>query len=512
MIDRRQLLLAGTAITASTLLGNRAAFADDGTAEKLSVEVDLTKPVGALDHIWSKCGGSDRANITMRDDWRQDLVRFQKEAGLERVRFHGIFNDENGVYTPILGQQKVPNWQNVDRIYDGLLERGVQPFVELGFMPQYLASGKATFGYYKANITPPTDYADWGNFLKAFVQHLIDRYGSAEVRQWYFEVWNEPNLGFFWSGTQADYFELYKASVTALKSVDPKLMVGGPSTSRIAWIPEFLAYCDSNRLPIDFVSTHLYAGDDQKAIFGAANSYTQNDVIPAGVKKVKEWIDASAYRGIPFWLTEWSSDSPAMIAHVIKGCLGVCDGMSQWTMSGTYEELGPSAYVIKEGDNGWGMTAPAGIPKPQFNTYKLLHRLGNQRLWASDGPVLASKKKDGSFAIGVWNLADVSQPKGIPGTSVIRKVVGSRKTVSVSIKGARKGQKATVTYVDQERGSPHPAWRRLGSPQYPSPAELATIRKSAELQPPATVTIGAGGVLSLDLPPECFALIELKPV
>jgi xylan 1,4-beta-xylosidase len=400
----------------------------------------------------------------------------------------------------------------VDRIYDGLLERGVRPFVELSFMPHYLASGKSTFGFYKGNITPPTAYADWGNFVKAFVQHLIDRYGSTEVRQWYFEVWNEPNLGVFWTGKQADYFEIFKVSVMAVKSVDPKLMVGGPSTAQIAWIPEFLSYCDTNRLPVDFVSTHLYPGDDQKPIFGAANSYPQSDVIPAAMAKVKAWIDASPYRGVPLWLTEWSSDSPAMIAHIIKGCLGVCDAMSHWTMSGTYEELGPSTYVLKEGDNGFGMFAPGNIPKPQFNTYKLLHRLGNQRLWASNGPVLASKKKDGSFAIGVWNLAEIPQPLGIPGLSPNRTAAGSRKSIEIRIKGARRGQKASVTYVDQERGSPYPAWRRLGSLQYPRPDELNTIRKSAELQPPETVTIGAGGVLTLDLPPECFALIELKPL
>jgi xylan 1,4-beta-xylosidase len=288
------------------------------------------------------------------------------------------------------------------------------------------------------------------------------------------------------------------------------LMVGGPSTAQIAWIPEFLSYCDTNKLPVDFVTTHLYPGDDQKAIFGTENSYAQSEVIPAGMAKVKAWIDGSPYRGVPLWLTEWSSDSPAMIAHIIKGCLGVCDAMSHWTMSGTYEELGPSTTVLKEGDNGYGMFAPGNIPKPQFNTYKLLHRLGNQRLWASDGPILASKKKDGSFAIGVWNLVEIPQPIGIPGLSSNRKVGGSRKTVTVKMKGARRGQKALVTYVDQERGSPYPAWRRLGSPQYPRPDELNTIRKAAELQPPETVTIGAGGVLTLDLPPECFALIELK--
>lgn len=478
----------------------------------LAITVDTQKAAGPLEHIWSGGAGSDRAAISLREQWRKDLRRFQSETGLKRVRFHGIFNDELGVYAPsIQSATKTPNWQNIDRVYDGLLECGVRPLVELSFMPKRLASGTNSFGFYQGNITPPKEMAEWSAFITEFVQHLIARYGIDEIRQWPFEVWNEPNLMFFWSGKQADYFELYKATVTAIKAVDAKIQVGGPATSTIQWIPEFLAYCEANSLPVDFVATHVYIGDNQKKVFGQPDAFPITDIVPQAMAIVRQQIDATKFKGTPLWLTEWSSDSPAMIAHVVKHCLGNVQLMAHWTFTNTYEELGVATFVLKEGSNGYGMMAAAGIPMPQFNTYKLLHRLGEVRLAASDGPVLASRRADGSEAIAVWNLVAVKQPGGIPGVVNERVVVGEAKPVKVllTLKGARPGQSVLVSYVDQERGSPFPEWRRLGSPQYPTPKQIEAICRAAELGAPEARTLDADGTLGLELPPECIALVEL---
>jgi len=502
--SRRAVL--GAAGSAALLASARAGAA----VERQMVNVDLRRSAGALDHIWSKCVGSDRAAITLREQWRSDLRRFHAETGTERVRFHGIFADELGVYAPsILSQRKVPNWQNVDQVYDGLLDIGVQPFVELSFMPQRLASGTSKFGFYGANTSLPTSLDDWAQFIRSFATHLVERYGAAEVRQWNFEVWNEPNLRFFFSGSQAQYFDFYKATALALKGVDPGLKVGGPSTSQVAWIPEFLAYCQSNNAPIDFVSTHVYAGDDQKVLFGRPSNLPQNDVIPAAIAQVRSQIDASAFKGRPLWISEWSSDSPAMIAHVVTKSMPHCQAMSQWVASGAYEELGVADYVMKEGDAGWSMMASRGIPRPAFNTYKLMHRLGRERVQADDGPVLATRRADGSHAVLVWNLAEVEQPSGIPGASSKRNVVGSYRTISLRLAGVRRGAPAKVTFVDQERGSAMPAWRAMGAPQYPTRQQLTRLRQAAELPPPQAVHVGAGGILDLQLPPEGVALVEI---
>ncbi|CAN7206773.1 hypothetical protein LJR225_000697 [Phenylobacterium sp. LjRoot225] len=381
------------------------------------------------------------------------------------------------------------NFQNVDAVYDGLLDLGQRPFVEMSFMRGRLASGTRVFGNYKANVTPPQSLTDWQDFVRQFTRHLIERYGAAEVRQWPFEVWNESNLAAFWSGTQADYFELYRATATAVKSVDPAIRVGGPSTSAVQWIPEFLAFCAANDLPLDFVSTHVYAGDNQTRIFGEA-------------------IDASKFKGAELWLGEWSSDSPAMIAHVITGCLPYCHAMSQWQLSGTYEELQAPSWVFKEGDNGWGLLSRGSVPRSAFNTYKLMNRLGHRRLQAA-GPALATRRAGGGAAVLVWNLAEVQQPAGIPGASSDRKVVGGPKRLRVSLQGANPGQAVKVSYVDQDRGSPYPTWRALGSPKYPTRDQMAKIRAAAELAPPEIRKLGKARELVLDLPPEGVALIEL---
>lgn len=505
MWNRREMMGTSAALAAS-LAVSRAANAQTLQVER--VEVDLRRETGALEHVWSRCAGSDRAAITLRETWRKDLDRFISETGLQRVRFHGIFNDELGVWTGGIGGRDI-NWQNVDQVYDGLLDRGVKPFVELSFMPRKLASGSTKIMFtYAANITPPASMEAWGDFIKAFVQHLVDRYGLAEVQQWSFEVWNEPNLKFFFAGTQDDYFQMYKAAAKAVKAVHPSLRVGGPSTAAVGWMPEFLAFCAKEDLPVDFVSTHIYAGDDQKEMFGEAKKYDQNQVIPAAMRQVRQQIDATRYKGAELWLSEWSSDSPAMIAHVITSCMPYCYSMSQWALSNTFEELFVPDFIVKEGDNGWGMLHQRGIAKPSFNTYKLLHRLGNRRLSAK-GPALAARTATGSAAL-IWNLAEVQQPSGVPGASSVRKVIGEPKRIEATFKGAKPGASVEITYVDQDRGSPLPAWRAMGSPKYPTREQFAKLREAAELAPPETRQLDARGRIAIDLPPEGVALTELK--
>ena len=507
-MDRRDFLrVSAQGAAAAAALGGRAASAQG--VEAVPVRIDTRQASGPLAHVWSECAGSDRAAISLRESWREDLDLWRRDVGLKRVRFHGIFNDELGVFAPSIlhGNPKEPNFRNVFEVYDGLVARGVAPFVELSFMPAKLASADRTFGFYKGNVSPPASMDAWAGFITHFVTALIARYGLAQVRTWPFEVWNEPNLGAFWAGTQAQYFEMYKATAVAIKAVDNQLQVGGPSTSSVAWIGEFLAYCAANNAPLDFVATHCYAGDRQAPIFGAAAAaLPQYDVIPAAVAMTRRTIEASAYAGQPLWLSEWASDSPAMIAHVVAGCLPHLQAMSHWALSGSYEELGVTDHLLKEGDNGY----PAiyrGIARANFNTYRLLHKLGNERL-AAQGPALASRRAGGGMAALVWNLADVTQPAGLPEATNVRKVTGSERRLDVSFAGARPGAKAMVSFVDQTRGSPMPAWRAMGSPPLPTLAQIAALRQASQVAPSVAMRLDAKAGLSLVLPPEGVALIE----
>ena len=151
-----------------------------------------------------------------------------------------------GVYREYNNGKPEYNWQYIDELYDFLHRIGMKPFVELGFMPNGLASGSKTIFWWKGNVTPPRDMNKWADLIRAFVLHERERYGDAEVRTWYFEVWNEPNLtDGFWAGTQQQYFDLYAATARAIKSVSPDYKVGGPAHGGLRLdhgVPSFLRH------------------------------------------------------------------------------------------------------------------------------------------------------------------------------------------------------------------------------------------------------------------------------
>jgi beta-xylosidase len=199
-----------------------------------TISIDAKAPTTPLPHFWEQMFGSGRANLSMRQGYRDDLRKVQAVTGFSYVRFHAIFQDENGVYDEDAQGNPIYNWSYVDQIYDGLLANGVKPFVEISFMPKKLAARLDYHAFwYKQIVSPPADYAKWDALVTAFAQHLIERYGIGEVSQWYFEVWNEPNID-FWTGrpAQQTYFELYDHTARALKAVNAKIRVGGPATAQ----------------------------------------------------------------------------------------------------------------------------------------------------------------------------------------------------------------------------------------------------------------------------------------
>src|SRR4051812_34099260 len=165
-------------------------------------------PLTPLPHVWEHTVGSCHAPLALRADWQAQLRRCRDELGFRYVRFHGLLSNIGTLVRH--GGRLIHSFFNSDRIVDFLLSIGVRPFVEMSFMPEALASGDATVFSYRANVTPPADVRAWTELVRRLVAHWVSRYGPEEVRGWYFEVWNEPNLRAFWAGTQADYFELYR--------------------------------------------------------------------------------------------------------------------------------------------------------------------------------------------------------------------------------------------------------------------------------------------------------------
>jgi xylan 1,4-beta-xylosidase len=193
---------------------------------------------------------ADRAGLSLRADVREHLAMAVRECGFQSLRQHGMFHDDMFVW---VDKDQGFNFQYLFSNYDYYLALGIRPFVELSFLPKWMASDDKTVFTSKCPACPPKDLADWRKLVSTTVRQLVERYGIEEVRTWHFETWNEPNIP-FWSGTQAQYFELYRHAVLAVKEVDASLRVGCPATANFTpdsagvYRPSWVGDCFSARV------------------------------------------------------------------------------------------------------------------------------------------------------------------------------------------------------------------------------------------------------------------------
>lgn len=470
------------------------------------VVIDSSAPSHPFPHFWEQMFGSGRAVLSLRDSYRRDLREVKQVTDFRYVRFHAVFHDEMGIYDEDAQGHPIYNFSYLDQSYDGLLANGVRPFVELSFMPKKLATNDTPHAFwYKPIPWPPKDYGKWDDLIKQFARHLIERYGISEVSQWYFEVWNEPNLD-FWMGNprQSTYWELYDHTVRALKAVDSRLRVGGPSTAQAAWADDFIRHCAENHVPVDFVSSHVYGDDKSEDVFKTHESIPRNQMVCRAVKKVHDQIKSSSMPSLPLIWSEFNAtymnlpevtDSSFMgpwLADTIRQCDGLVDLMSYWSFSDVFEEQG---VVKKPFYGGYGLIAAGGIPKPAFNAFKLLHQLGDQRVEVNSDSVLATRMPDGSLIVAVWNYSPPEQP-------------GPSRSITLKFKGIQ-AKEAWISTTDPEHGDVHPAYEKMGSPQYPTSAQLGELKKAAMLAAPVKQKL-TNGELTLTLPTYGLAVIRLE--
>ncbi len=452
--------------------------------------------------------GSERAIVTLRESWRNDLRAVKKITGFEYVRFHAVFHDEMGVYSEDASGKPVFNFSYVDQVYDGLLENGVKPYVELSFMPKALSSNTLAVHafFYKQNVAPPKDYAKWDELMAAFSRHLIERYGIDEVSKWYFEVWNEPNID-FWAGEpkEATYYELYDHTARAIKGVNARLRVGGPSTAQAAWVDRFIAHCVDKNVPVDFVSTHVYGNDRAQDVFGTEEKIPRTEMLGRAVRKVFDQVKASARPDLPIFWSEYNAsyfnepdvtDAAFMgpwLANTIRQCDGLADIMSYWDLSDVFEEQG---VPKKPFYGGFGLIAEGGVPKASFNDFKILHLLGERRIGVDSDSVLATRRGDGTLVIAVWNL-------------FLPEEKGHSRDFSFAFKRLGGMKKGLIYQVDPQHGSSLPAYRAMGSPDYPTLEQYKELRKAAELGGPREVAV-TDSRLEITLPAHGLAVVEIK--
>jgi len=476
--------------------------------DKPHFRCQLSSSVIPLPHVWEHTVGSCHAPLALRADWQEHLRRCRAELGFRHVRFHGLLSDQLGTLVRH-HNRLIYSFFNADRIVDFLLSIGMRPFVELSFMPRALASGERTIFSYRGNVTPPAEYGEWAELIRRLVRHWADRYGRDEVRRWYFEVWNEPNLSSFWAGTQKEYFELYRHTVAAIKGVDSAFRVGGPATAANAWLIDFLDFCRLNDLPADFVSTHHYPNDP---LWSEAQD-TESELAGGQRGILCEWTrEARRQAGNrPLLYTEWNAssnpryprqDEPYAAAFAVKTVLEVSafvEAYSYWTFTDIFEE---NYFPSLPFHGGFGLLNLHGIPKPTYRAFELLHRLGEERL-----PV-----EGGHATVDAWAVRRANRLTVVLTNHALPRQPIAMQRVFVELLDVPSPRAVAIERIDDSHANAKAAWTAMGQPEYVDAAQVERLEEASRLvaEPHPCAYEGRTARLEVELPPHSVAVLTME--
>lgn len=488
--------------------------------------IDVKGKAEPFDHYWSVGVGAGRVNEGLRASWLEHLKEAKAHCGFRYVRMHGLFCDDMCIYFEKPDGTVAYNWQYVDDVYDRMLALGVRPFVELSFFPKGIAAKDSkTQMWYRNNISVDRDnFGKWHDLIKAFTQHVVDRYGIDEVRTWYFEVWNEPNLtgtGGFFHGTKSDYFRLYKESVAAVKSVDSRLRVGGPATSNFiadhrhdgeildhsksrfysqdqinkqqwkgVWIEDFLRFCEKENLPVDFISTHPYptdyALDPETNRSKDAIRYIHS--LHDDITWLRQTLAKSKYPDAEIHLTEWSTspnsrdrmhDILPPAAYILKAnldCLGMANSLMYWTFTDVFEEKGGGETPFH---GGFGMINYQGLVKPSFHAYRMLHQLGDEKIYYADPLFVSRSSRSGKVTAVAFNYPAEYEETVPSARNFNNYMEASGKDLNFTLTNLKPGATLEVELLDNKHGNVHEAYKEIGSPRSLSMSETAWLKQKA---------------------------------
>lgn len=467
------------------------------------------------------CIGTGRMGLALQKEYQEQLAYVQREIGFKHIRGHGLFADDLAIYHEYEdedGNVKVEyNFTYLDLVMDSYRSLGLRPFLELGFMPEKLASGDQTVFYWKGNVTPPKSYETWCELVINTLCHLLDRYGREEVLSWPIEVWNEPNLPGFWKeADMQEYFKLFEKTFWAIKELDQNFRVGGPAICGVEdelWMKSFMEFCHEHKIPLDFVTRHHYT--TELPVTDGHYGYAELSDIEEGFGVLhvsREIVDQyEEYRGLEIHITEFNTSyipncplhdtnqNAAYVAHMLSRLGDDNESYSYWTFGDIFEEFGVP-YTPFHG--GFGLVANGCIPKPTFWTFQFFGELKGTCVYKSDEAVVMNRG-DGSFNGIVWNACrnrtgrelefTLQLPKQMLGTSqqfcLVKKV------------------------VDEVSCNPLKCWHDLGEPanlsdnqkklilENASPAVCTEICKSVEDGVSITFSVLENGILYFELIP-----------
>lgn len=427
------------------------------------------------------CVGTGRMGLALQKEYFEQLKFVQEKVGFQHIRGHGLFSDDMAIYQEYRdkdGKTRAEyNFTYLDRVMDNYRSVGLRPFLELGFMPEKMASGSQTIFYWKGNATPPKNYADWTALVRATLKHLMERYGADEVVTWPIEVWNEPNLNGFWKDADMEeYFRLFKHTFLAIKDLDPRFCVGGPAVcggTDALWVRSFLEFCKKNRLAVDFVTRHFYTSEtpEKDGHYDYVKLYNPDESLKE-LKVTRDIIDSfEEFKGLKIHVTEFNTsytpnapvhdtnENAAYIAHLLSK-LGDCnESYSYWTFGDVFEEQGVPFTPFH---GGFGLVANGLIAKPTLWTFQFYKRLQGTCVHRSENAVVV-RTRDGGYRGVAWNLV-MDQ--------------GERKLrLSFQLPTEDTGEFCLLTEtVDETCCNPLKLWHDMGEPASLSSKQLAILR------------------------------------
>ncbi|MFJ1469709.1 GH39 family glycosyl hydrolase [Massilia orientalis] len=519
MRHRRTVLRAALALAFTTPFALPAMAADAAR----QIVIDANAPTVPRDHAADLSVGSDYPGTLIRDDSLAQLKIAKDELGFRYIRFHGIFHDVLGTFKVVDGKP-VYNWTKIDYLYDKLLGMGIKPFVELGFTPEAMKTSDNSIFYWKGNTSHPKPEL-WAGLVDAFVRHVQQRYGKEEVRTWFFEVWNEPNLDGFWEkADQKAYFDLYDVTAKTIKAIDPTLRVGGPATAGAAWVPEFLAHTQKSGAAVDFIATHTYGVDggflDENGQ-GDQKLSPSPDGIVGDVRKVRKEIEASYLPKLPLYFTEWSTSynprdlvhdsyiSAAYILSKLKATEGIAQGMSYWTYTDLFEEPGPPTAPF---EGGFGLMNPQGIRKPAWFAYKYMNELGDQQVQTADKQSWVTKDANGVQVLA-WDFQtpDMGKKTNRPFFGAVQPTKNGT-PLTLSLKGMKPGTYHVQVYrTGFKANDAYTAYIEMGKPKTLAAGQLAKLQALTVDKPETrTVKVAANGTANVQVPMRANDVVLVK--
>lgn len=557
MIGRRKSLDGSAAAVVAVWLGVCTVVA---VAETFPVEmaVDPTQPTGPLRPIWRFFGADEPNYVYMKDG--QKLIA--ELGGLRRgevyFRPHNLLTSGDGapalkwgstnVYTHDSSGQPVYDWRIVDRIFDTLLERGVKPFVELGFMPEALSRHPQPYRHewrpglpYNRIMTgwryPPTDYAAWEELIHQFAQHCADRYGREVAETWYWETWNEANMD-YWGGTRDEFFKLHDHAIAGVRRALPRARVGGPHSAGDGgdFTRQFLQHCLHEKnlatgekgTPLDFVAFHAKGAPqrvDGHIRMGITNQLATIDRGFRIVASFPELRDTpivigesdpegcAACQGANFSYrngTVYSSYTAASFArkHELADRHGVrLEGALTWAF-----EFEDQPYFA-----GFRQLATNAIALPVLNVFRMFSQMQGERIRAESS---AQQPLDAILKAGVRGAPDVGVLASARGPRAWLllwhyhddDISGPAADVTIRLPAAPRYQVVSHHLIDERHSNSYAAWRRMGSPVAPSASQYDELLAASALQAgpaPQVARDDAGQSLRVTLPRQAVSLITL---